>query len=279
VNPGLIDWNGWSAHSLLLPYLEQSPMYNAINYFFDPTTTNYYRVNSTILYARVAGFLCPSDTNSGNFAAAGFSNNYYASIGTTSLPFSKESTGLFASSTAYSIASVSDGTSNTVAFGESLVGSGNAGGNFHYPGNGVVGVASVPEVIDVSQAANAPLVMTGLQDCNTTWQAGRTSGTNIAISGGQYWAVGSEAFTLINTIAPPSSRQYPWNGCRKGCAGCPGWSSDHSSLAKVSSNHPGGANVCFGDGSVKFIKSTISIPTWWALGTRANGEVISADSY
>jgi hypothetical protein len=33
------------------------------------------------------------------------------------------------------------------------------------------------------------------------------------------------------------------------------------------------------DGSVKFIKSTVSTQTWWALATKAGGEVISADSY
>jgi hypothetical protein len=34
-----------------------------------------------------------------------------------------------------------------------------------------------------------------------------------------------------------------------------------------------------GDGSVRFIKSSISQVTWMALGTKAGGEVISADSY
>ena len=37
--------------------------------------------------------------------------------------------------------------------------------------------------------------------------------------------------------------------------------------------------MAFGDGSVKFIKSTINPVTWQALGTIAGGEVISADSY
>ena len=35
----------------------------------------------------------------------------------------------------------------------------------------------------------------------------------------------------------------------------------------------------FGDGSVKFIKDTIDRRTWWSLGTKAGGEVISADTY
>ncbi len=43
--------------------------------------------------------------------------------------------------------------------------------------------------------------------------------------------------------------------------------------------HSGGVNEAFADGSVRFIKNTISPTTWFALGSRAGGEVISADSY
>ena len=49
--------------------------------------------------------------------------------------------------------------------------------------------------------------------------------------------------------------------------------------ASANSLHPGGVNVCFADGSVHFIKSSVSLQTWWALGTRAGGEVISSDQY
>ena len=45
------------------------------------------------------------------------------------------------------------------------------------------------------------------------------------------------------------------------------------------SYHPGGVNTLSGDGSVKFIKSTIVGPAWRALGTIAGGEVLSADAY
>jgi prepilin-type processing-associated H-X9-DG protein len=47
----------------------------------------------------------------------------------------------------------------------------------------------------------------------------------------------------------------------------------------ANSNHPGGVNVGFADDSVKFIKDSISVTTWWALGTRNMGEVVSSDSY
>jgi len=43
-------------------------------------------------------------------------------------------------------------------------------------------------------------------------------------------------------------------------------------------NHRGGVNVSFMDGSVRFIKNTVSLPAWWAIGTRGNGEIVSADS-
>jgi prepilin-type processing-associated H-X9-DG protein len=45
------------------------------------------------------------------------------------------------------------------------------------------------------------------------------------------------------------------------------------------SYHPGGVNTSFCDGSVKFIKESISLNTWRALGTRAAGEVVSADAF
>jgi hypothetical protein len=38
-------------------------------------------------------------------------------------------------------------------------------------------------------------------------------------------------------------------------------------------------NTLVGDGSVKFVKSTINGYTWRALGTISSGEVISSDSY
>jgi prepilin-type N-terminal cleavage/methylation domain-containing protein/prepilin-type processing-associated H-X9-DG protein len=45
------------------------------------------------------------------------------------------------------------------------------------------------------------------------------------------------------------------------------------------SRHPGGVNVALCDGSVKFIKNTINLFVWRALGTTQGSEVISADSY
>jgi hypothetical protein len=38
-------------------------------------------------------------------------------------------------------------------------------------------------------------------------------------------------------------------------------------------------NVRLADGSVRLIKDSINPQTWMALGTKANGEVITSDSY
>ncbi len=42
----------------------------------------------------------------------------------------------------------------------------------------------------------------------------------------------------------------------------------------LSSGHTGGANVTFGDGSVRFLSDSIPLTTLWALSTKANGEVL-----
>ena len=51
------------------------------------------------------------------------------------------------------------------------------------------------------------------------------------------------------------------------------------SAINARSYHPGGVNSLFGDGSVRFIKSTVEGMTWRALGTVSSGEALSADAY
>jgi len=57
------------------------------------------------------------------------------------------------------------------------------------------------------------------------------------------------------------------------------WGQDFWGTSNASSLHPGGVNVCMTDGSVRFIKDTVNQVTWWAIGSRNGGEVVSADSY
>ena len=47
----------------------------------------------------------------------------------------------------------------------------------------------------------------------------------------------------------------------------------------ATSFHPGGVNVAFCDGSVRFVKDSVGAQVWWAIGTRNGGETVSSDQY
>ena len=79
------------------------------------------------------------------------------------------------------------------------------------------------------------------------------------------------AFTLFNTVALPNSAK--WTYCSDTSSG------SASTFSEADSYHSGGVNTLMADGSVRFIKNTVSRATWWALGTRKGNEVLSADSY
>ncbi|MEO6810754.1 MAG: DUF1559 domain-containing protein, partial [Isosphaeraceae bacterium] len=275
--PTYPGWGDWSAQAMMLPYLEQQPVYNAINFYYTATgnvTDMSLNVNSTAYNTKINSFLCPSDGNAGrsNF------NSYYGSVGTTTnVYYNGQTTGLFALAMSNSIASVSDGTSTTIAFSESLTGDNN--GASQYRGNGVRGVsltgyqlADVFQTIPAGMQAPGITIPAGLSTCSTSFQ----SGSNLTSNKGARWGAGTLGFTLFTTVVPPNASQYKWGACGIGGSG---GGADASTFVNAQSNHSGGSNVLMADGSVKFIKDSVSWMTWWSLGTKANGEVISSDSY
>ncbi len=288
----LVTWNGWSVHAMLLPYLEATPVYNAINFAFDPLVCNSQNFQNTAFLTVIPAFLCPTDPYSGR--RGGYINNYCASIGTTIgvvQNYGQDSCGVFAYQVCHNIGDITDGSSQTVAFAEALVGDGfsgtaKRGANDTYQGNGVA-TAGYCWTYDAETNAQYYLTNALPNICGAGWNSIRVNGSNgsftLGYNRGQYWGWGAEAMSLFNTIVPPSSQQYPWSFCRSGCNGCCGGSpcalADHSEIANCNSGHPGGANVMFADGHVQFIKSSISIQTWWYLGTRNDGDIISSDAY
>ena len=64
---------------------------------------------------------------------------------------------------------------------------------------------------------------------------------------------------------------WPTSGASKG--------SNAGDNEELSSFHPGGANVLFGDGHVTFLKSSVNPLAMRALVTLSGGEVLSADQY
>jgi prepilin-type processing-associated H-X9-DG protein len=267
-------WNDWSIHAELLGYMEQNPIYNSINFNYPPVASTIGSgAANTVMLIRISSFLCPSDGNAG----VNFINSYYGSVGTSiGYIVQTRSSGLFAETVGHRISDVLDGTSNSIAFSERLVGSPSMPD--HFPGNGmdnVTAAANNPVQYFYDALTDLPDTLAFLQACNAAWQA-NTNTQSCYNSGGQYWAWGTPGMTLFQTIVPPSSPQYPWASCRNDCQGC---GTDSSHIVSALSNHPGGCNVMFADGSVRFVKSSINLKTWMQLGTIAGGEIVSSDSY
>jgi prepilin-type processing-associated H-X9-DG protein len=91
---------------------------------------------------------------------------------------------------------------------------------------------------------------------------------------GASWDQGMFGYTLGNLVLPPNPR---WPNCRA-CNWYGDWDCDPATHG-LSSFHPGGCNVGFADGSVRFLKSSVAMQIVQGLGTRAGGEVISSDAY
>jgi prepilin-type N-terminal cleavage/methylation domain-containing protein/prepilin-type processing-associated H-X9-DG protein len=308
------NWTDWGAMSMLLPYMEQGPIANAINFSFCSGGGYGAQVNATAALKLISAYMCPSDTNVG-FGGAPPStqalvsawgqscyppniNSYRGSIGTTTStwgwttgymqcqpdpmgfgtpnPCTAFSTGLFVYYVSNGIQQVTDGTSNTIAYSESLVGDNTAA---PYPvahrnnSVGPVPGATAAQVPDASAINYQTVLVPALAACTLAYQAGGSAG---AINGtnGNRWGWGAVGISLFNTVVPPNSKQYPWNTCSASGGG-----PDNSTFSNAQSNHPGGVNAMFTDGSVRFIKDSISPQTWMALGTKSNGEVITSDSY
>jgi Protein of unknown function (DUF1559) len=279
--------------------VEQTSLYNAINFsmaeeIHDATPAP---ENFTVIATVVGGYICPS----GPFVGQQNINNYHACYGTTSdWPSGPNlgsgnmqnadgngSTGMFAVWLSYGIKSALDGTSNTMLFSEALVGDnkgnesdhgrgiGTGTPGSHYRGNGVVIAAAKFEADDfTSTAANIQGITNSLAACAAEFA--NPASINITSHRGYRWASFSEG-SAFNVAQTPNDGTYPFNVCRG--QGNPSQSDNGSNSLPATSMHPGGVNTHLADGSVRYVKNQISRQVWWALGTRAGSEVISADSY
>jgi prepilin-type N-terminal cleavage/methylation domain-containing protein/prepilin-type processing-associated H-X9-DG protein len=101
------------------------------------------------------------------------------------------------------------------------------------------------------------------------------------------WASGSRA-SLRNTGSRPSSARFGTVAPRRPKGAAPGDDDDEGEagtegtsafVGGFASRHPGGSNFVFGDGAVRFIKTSIAAKVYQHLGNRADGEVIDSDQY
>jgi prepilin-type N-terminal cleavage/methylation domain-containing protein len=286
---------------LMLPYIEQAPLYNAYNASIGiegPALLGFV-INSTVMTSKIASFQCPSD-NIQTFSMAALSKatgggvpaypwmlskgNYGVNWGNLDFgqgvlspvltrnlflqsPFGIAPTGL--GPITIRSASFTDGTSNTHVVAELLQG---APDDFRgtiwdsHAGGGSYMTRFAPN---------------GYQDLLPIWLSLYNPGALAGISG----ALALDNFDNIGSYGasmPGSSPPNPGSFCDSQPAqmlGCNDQGNLFGEYAGTRSRHPGGVESLFGDGSVHFIKNSINGPTWIQLGSINGGEVISSDQY
>jgi prepilin-type N-terminal cleavage/methylation domain-containing protein/prepilin-type processing-associated H-X9-DG protein len=269
---GSAGYARWSVHSQLLPFVEQDNLYRQINFTFAPDTPGMAGVvafmppyvspggvNTVPCHTRVNIFLCPSDPATVNPDWPG-QNNYYANQGSsflcdvsesqpsTSAP-NERANGPFYFLSQNTMASITDGLSNTILFSEKLRGTGTP--------NPKTDMFIIPNP-------------TTLADCYTTCSGiNPLTATPLTSKQGASWVMGEMCCTTYNHVACPNTVT---------CAGSPfpGNMSNMAMQVPPSSRHPGGVNCLLGDGSVRYIKDTIDLDTWRAIGTMNGGEAVTA---
>jgi prepilin-type N-terminal cleavage/methylation domain-containing protein/prepilin-type processing-associated H-X9-DG protein len=231
-----------SSLSRLLPFCEQANVQNLVDYTQPLSAATNVMASQQVITL----FVCPSDGASGRVATlpdAG--SNYVANNGSGTINFGliKDGDGVF-TQTNNGFRSLLDGSSNTVAFSESLIGNGMASTGTP-PQNPRLEVLEIAGGGDTTPAA-----------CNGG------SGTWSGIRGAK-WIDGHYGNTLYNHYYTPNPPQWD----------C-GNASHNKGLSTARSWHPGGVNMLLCDGSVRFVGNPIDLITWRSLSTRAGGEVL-----
>ena len=259
----------WSQHAMLLPMMEQQALYATLNFSHPPATpgmggvinfmppySNPSGINNVACTFRVPGFLCPSDGTNADPNWPG-QNNYAGNQGgwlcdrlTSADPNAIVSptevqTGIFSYLSNVPFSDILDGLSNTAFFSERLRGTGSPNPRtdmFVIPPQ-TSSLATYQACTNINPVTATPLT--------SKW--------------GYSWVMGENCCTQYNHVGSPNSF-----AC--GGTGFQGTMSNMAMQVPPSSSHPGGVNVCMGDGSVKWVNDTIDLLTWAALGTRRGGE-------
>lgn len=245
----------FSGHSGLLPYLAETPLFNSINFI----PLQYLSVelvlsspgpNQTAARTKVGGFLCPSDSLISSMTGA--PNSYRFSHGPCeACPQSDQ--GAFAERSALPFSSFTDGLSNTLAISEKLVGSHNAL-EFHPRRD----FAIVSPFVNPNPLSETPDQW--LRQCSSL-SFPLPFYSNAALT----WIIGGSTATSFMVNGTPNTRIPD-------CAE-PGLLSLEGVIS-ARSDHPGGVNALFCDGSVRWEASSVDLAVWRAMGTRNGGEVL-----
>lgn len=293
----------------LLPFLEQIPLYNSMNWYYGARWSdgNLYYLDTnppdngltggadsipqmTVLVAVISSFLCPSDTQPGgssSFYLGGQNRrvgsfNYPSNIG-LNRRITGNSYGIFGTgnvvvdnwrlngpnyvasnwdntvSTTTDMATFQDGTSTTAIFSEWIKGPA-TGVPVTKQGLGVVynlGVTSNSYPSDFQFKMLCDTVPLFNNNYQWGWK-------------GEWWAYGGES--IYSHTQTPNRTSCAYFDIGEDLRGT-------ITMVSASSNHPGGVNVLFMDGSVRFVSTTVGYQAWYAIATPNYGEVVSADAF
>jgi prepilin-type N-terminal cleavage/methylation domain-containing protein/prepilin-type processing-associated H-X9-DG protein len=266
-----VAWrNGFSAQARILPLMEQGVMFNAINFIYDHRSAQ----NSTVVGSAVAFFTCPSDINATQRTAFPFGTACVTSYGVNGgdwfvwegfvgQPITR---GPFGPNLSRRFSEFRDGLSQTALAADVKVYQPfcRTGGQFanindpiNIPPPTADPYAVAPEYNSALCGADPPAM------AHTAWVDGNIQETGFTTA----WPPNKAILNHTNLADLDLQTKLITQG--------------GPTFAAITSRsyHPGGVNTLLGDGSVRFIKSTIDGNIWRSLGTVAGGEVISADSY
>ena len=279
--------NCWGAYSQMLPQMEQQALFHSFNFNLAPElepSLPSAAANSTGAATFLNALICPSDPSPVILITAAGENyathNYDFNVGSNypvverfsasfASPFSGPPNGPFFENRGVGPAEFIDGMSSTVAASETI----RSTATSTYLND----PTRVFLVTGDNKTSGAPLTSDAVYaSICLTLPAGTTQ---FQATKGVRWHYGAPGHTMYNHRRPPND---PLPDCRGGLPHSdksdPNWS-NLSLNVTTRSQHAGGVNSLMADGSVKFMKNTINVGTWQALGSRNGGEVVSADSY
>jgi prepilin-type N-terminal cleavage/methylation domain-containing protein/prepilin-type processing-associated H-X9-DG protein len=267
-----VTWiNGWSALARVMPYSEQGNLFNSMNLALWKENPE----NSTSISQNLRVLLCPSEVK------PEVSTHDYGLAGVTSYGVNQgdwfvwggfngpQSRNSFGMNRSRRIAEITDGTSQTLLAAEVKT---------YQPASNcrTIPLPSVNNPNNIPSPYADPYTVAPEYD----------NGTCITQNQFEFhteWSDGNAHAAGFTTAWPPNKQimgrsmylgmDLDLNGLNEELGG--------PTFAAINSRsyHPGGVNVLLGDGSVKYIKSSIDGMVWRGLGTVAGGEVISADAY
>jgi prepilin-type N-terminal cleavage/methylation domain-containing protein/prepilin-type processing-associated H-X9-DG protein len=237
--------HGISPHVAILPYMEQTTIFNSLN--FTMNGMNIYPENRTAVSFQISSFVCPSDTPT----SAGGRTNYAGNRGLGVQKYGYN--GAFGFTECISPAGFPDGLSFTAAMSEWLTGE--AEPEKERDRRRSV-FRTLQPMLDRDEFDAFVSLCLSLDPKTAPLGAPPAKGSN--------WIFGEFGMTLYNHTLPINQ-----NSCINGTAYQQGaWT--------AGSAHSGGASLVFADGHARFLRDTVTLEVWRAIGSRNGGEGVAS---